>query len=167
MEEKGLALEPVAEFTPLLTFSSSCSLSQKAQIAFGDLAPLTEIAFADPYAPSLPLSKVIKEELPDTADRRILLFDRAGMLELLSKDPQAFAWCEPIPQSTLERYGLVQRECTDQSKRYKDALVYREGYKLSKADKSFLSALFLAKADAFAKENAENDNLSGKFIKEI
>ena len=50
-------------------------------------------------------------------------------------------WVSPAPDKMLQRYGLVQRECVDNKKRYKDVLIYREGYKLTALDKKFITAL--------------------------
>ena len=41
----------------------------------------------------------------------------------------------------LQRYGLVQKKCVDNERVYKDVLIYKEGYKLSKLDKEFITAL--------------------------
>lgn len=53
-------------------------LADKENITFDDLKNLIEIAHADPYVPSLPLSEVKKEELPDNSQRRIFVFERAS-----------------------------------------------------------------------------------------
>lgn len=141
LEEKGLCYEMVAEFSYVLIMSKDNPLAQKESIGFNDLHPYIEIAHADPYVPSLPLSKVVKEELPDNIDRRIFIFERASQFDLLSENPETFMWVSPAPDRVLERYGLVQRKCADNKKLYKDVLIYREGYKLSKLDNQFITAL--------------------------
>ena len=141
LEEKGLAYEMIAEFSYVLLMSRDNPLAQKPQISFDDLTPYIEIAHADPYVPSLPLSKVVKEELPDNIDRRIFIFERASQFDLLSENPNTFMWVSPASQKILDRYGLVQRECPDNKKVYKDILIYREGYRLSKLDKQFITEL--------------------------
>ena len=141
LEEKGLAYEMIAEFTYSLIISKDNPLAQKEVITFDDLKPFIEIAHADPYVPSLPLSKVVKEELPDNIDRRIFIFERASQFDLLSENSETFMWVSPASKKVLDRYGLVQRKCVDNKKIYKDVLIYREGYKLSKLDKQFITAL--------------------------
>lgn len=54
-------------------------------------------------------------------------------------------WVSLIPQSVLERYPLVEKDCLDNTKRYKDVLIYRNGYKLSERDKQFITAVCEAK----------------------
>lgn len=141
LEEKGLAYEMVAEFSYTLIMSRDNPLATKDEIYFDDLSPYMEIAHADPYVPTLPLSKVVKDELPDNISRRIFVFERASQYDLLSENPETFMWISPAPQKVLDRYGLVQRNCAENKKRYKDVLIYREGYKLSKLDKQFITEL--------------------------
>ena len=50
-------------------------------------------------------------------------------------------WVSPVSQKKLDRYGLVQKKCIDNRKVYKDVLIFREGYKLSKLDKQFITEL--------------------------
>ena len=141
LEEKGLCYEMVTEFSYVLLMSEESPLAQLEEITFDDLADHIEIAHADPYVPSLPLAKVVKEELPDNIDRRIFIFERASQFDLLSQNPDTFMWVSPVPQSTLKRYGLVQKKCADNKKVYKDVLIYRDGYKLTDLDKKFITAL--------------------------
>ena len=141
LEEKGFQYELVTEFTYSLIMSADNPLAQKQEITFDDLSEYIEIAHADPYVPSMPLSKVVKEELPDNIDRRIFIFERASQFDLLSLNPETFMWVSPAPKSLLERYNLVQRKCADNNKVYKDVLIYKNGYKLSKMDRQFITEL--------------------------
>lgn len=145
LEEKGLAYEMIAEFTFVLIMSRSNPLASKDEITFDDLTHYIEIAHADPYVPSMPMSRVVKEELPDNIDRRIFVFERGSQFDLLSENTETFMWISPASQRILDRYGLVQRKCIDNKKIYKDVLIYKEGYKLSSLDKSFITALCEAK----------------------
>ena len=145
LEEKGFCYEMVTEFTYSLIMSADNPLSQKETITFDDLADCIEIAHADPYVPSMPLSKVVKEELPDNIDRRIFIFERASQFDLLSNNPETFMWVSPAPESLLKRYNLVQKKCVDNKKIYKDVLIYKNGYKLSKLDRQFITELCEAK----------------------
>lgn len=145
LEEKGLAYEIIAEFSYILIMSRDNPLAKKERIGFDDLADYIEIAHADPYVPSLPLSKVAKEELPDNIERRIFIFERASQFDLLSENPDTFMWVSPASEKILERYNLVQKKCEDNKRVYKDVLIYKEGYKLSPLDKQFITELCEAK----------------------
>ncbi len=141
LEEKGLSYEMVTEFSYELLLSANNPLANKDEIAFEDLKDFIEIAHADPYVPSLPLAKVIKEELPDNIDRRIFIFERASQYDLLSRNPQTFMWVSPAPENVLKSYNLVQKKCAENKKIYKDVLIYKNGYKLTELDKKFITAL--------------------------
>ena len=87
------------------------------------------------------MSKVFREELPDNIGRRIFVFERASQFDLLSENPETFMWVSSASQKILDRYNLVQRVCEGNKKIYKDLLIYQKGYKLTKLDKEFLTAL--------------------------
>lgn len=141
LDEKGLTYEVITEFSYSLIMSADSPLAQKEEITFDDLKGFIEIAHADPYVPSMPLSKVVKEELPDNIDRRIFIFERASQFDLLYKNPETFMWVSPAPDSLLKRYNLVQKKCIDNNKKYKDVLIYKNGYKLTKLDRQFITEL--------------------------
>ena len=145
LEEKDIGYEMVTEFRYHLLMSTESPLTQKDHITFEDLKGLIEIAHADPYVPSMSLSKVMKEELPDNIDRRIFIYERGSQFDLLSKNPETFMWVSLVPDSVVERYQLTEKVCVDNTKIYKDVLVYRNGYKLSMLDKQFITALCEAK----------------------
>ena len=141
LEEKDFRYELVTEFTYSLIMSRDNPLASKEEITFEDLKGYIEIAHADPYVPSMPLSKVVKEELPDNVNRRIFIFERASQFDLLSVNPETFMWVSPAPDTLLQRYGLVLKKCKDNKKVYKDILIYKNGYKLSKLDRQFITEL--------------------------
>lgn len=141
LEEKGFQYELVTEFTYSIIMSADSPLAKQDNITFDDLRDYIEIAHADPYVPSMPLSKVVKEELPDNIDRRIFIFERASQFDLLSLNPETFMWVSPAPKSLLEKYNLVIKKCNDNKKIYKDVLIYKNGYKLSKLDREFITQL--------------------------
>lgn len=140
-EEKGLYSELVAEFSYVLVMSKDHPLAGKSDINYTDLSSYIEIAHADPYVPSIPTSKVFREELPDNVGKRIFVFERASQYDLLSENPRTFMWVSPLSDKVLDRYGLVQREVKGNKRVYKDVLIYHKGYKLTKIDKEFMTAL--------------------------
>lgn len=158
LEEKDMSYELITEFSYVLIMSSDNPLSERETVTFDDLADYIEIAHADPYVPSMPLAKVVKEELHDNIDRRIFVFERASQFELLSQNTNTFMWVSPMPEHLLHRYGLVQKKSEGHTKIYRDLLIYKNGYKLSELDRQFISQLHLAK-EYFTKENVGNPAL--------
>ena len=141
LEEKGLSYELVAEFSYVLLMSKDNPLAKRETITYDDLSDYIEIAHADPYVPTLSMSKVFREELPDKVNRRIFVFERASQFDLLSENPETFMWVSPASQQILDRYGLIQRTCEGNKKIYRDVLIYHKGYRLTKLDKDFITAL--------------------------
>ena len=88
---------------------------------------------------------VKKEELPDDMDRRIFVFERASQFELLAQNHETFMWLSPVPQTLLDRYGLVERVCRENQKQYKDVLIYRKDYRLTELDRAFITELCRSK----------------------
>lgn len=149
LDEKGLCYEMVAEFRYELLMSRDSELAKKETVLLSDLEDYIEIAHADPYVPSLSMSKVAKEEFSENISRRIFIFERASQFDLLSQNPKTFMWVSPTPSEMRERYGLVQIKCPENGKVYKDVLIYKNGYKLSKLDKDFVTELCEAKRKVF------------------
>lgn len=145
LEEKGLTGELVAEFTFVLIMSRESAIAQKERITYQDLKPLIEIVHGDPYVPSLPVSVVKRAELPEDTARRIFLFERGGQFDLLVENPETFMWVSPLPQKLLERYGLVQRACADNAKRYRDVLIRKKDYVPTETDRMFLEELAVSR----------------------
>lgn len=141
IENKNLAYEMITEFNYVLLVNKDSPLTKIEKVKFSDLEPLIEIAHADPYAPSVTLAEIKKEELPDNISKRIFVFERASQFEVLSTNTETFMWVSPVPQDILERYGLVQLECEENKKVYKDVLIYQKNYKLTNLDKLFITKL--------------------------
>lgn len=149
LDEKNFVYELVNEFTYSLIMSEDNPLAKKEEITFDDLTHYIEIAHADPFVPSLPLSKVVKEELPDNIDRRIYIFERGSQFDLLDKNSETFMWVSPVPESLLKKYRLVQKKCAENKKVYKDVLIYKKGYKLTALDGEFITKLCESKRKIF------------------
>lgn len=144
--QKGLACRPVLEFTYELIMSKNHPLAEQETIRFSDLKPFTEIAHADTYVPSLPMSALRKTDMGEEIEKRIFVFERSSQFELLCENPDTFMWVSAIPIRLRNRYELVQRSCADNAEVYQDMLICREGYQLSELDQAFLTQLELEKA---------------------
>ena len=141
LHEKGLFSELIYEFSPLIVMSGQHPLADKDNIELSDLADYVEIAHPDPYVPSLPLIEAIKAELLEGVDKRIFVFERSSQFDLLSNVTNTFMWVSPIPKRLLGQYGLVQKQCTANKKKYRDVLIYSKGYVLTELDKQFIARI--------------------------
>ena len=144
MAEKGLKSEIVAEFRYVLVMRQDSALADMETIHFSDLREFIQIAHADPYVPSLPLSAVRDEELPQMP-RRIFVFERGSQLDLLSGNPETYMWVSPLPERILNQCHLVQRECPENRRMYRDMLIHRQDYQMTELDKLFITELTQSK----------------------
>ncbi|MGN1095209.1 MAG: LysR family transcriptional regulator, partial [Eubacteriales bacterium] len=145
LESKGLESELICEFKYILLMSQKSPLASKESICLEDLKPYLEVAHADPYVPTLPMSTVQKEELSDGVEHHIFVFERGSQMELLSSLENTFMWTSPIPKNVLERFGLVQRVCVDAERKYKDVLIRHKDYMFTSVDKLFIDELMRSK----------------------
>ena len=68
-------------------------------------------------------------------------------MDLLEDSSRVFMWVSPVPQSLLDRYGLVQRFCKENRRKFRDVLVYQKNYHLSDMDKRFIDYLVQVKRE--------------------
>lgn len=141
IEKKELKCELINQFKYVLIFNKNSALAENKEIHYSDLKDFIEIAHGDPYVPSLLTNELVKTELSEEVSRRIFVFERASQFELLANNEETFMWVSPVSKRLLDRYGLVQKECIDNTKEYKDLLIYRSNYKLSKLDQEFITKL--------------------------
>ena len=145
LDEKGLKYELVAEFRYVLVMNARHPLARKEEIRYQDLEPYIQISHADPYVPSLPAATVLKDEHTVNCTRNIFVFERGGQFHLLSQNPDTFMWVSPLPDDIISGFGLVQRSCPDNHKLYRDMLICRKDYRLSKLDRDFMTELYKSK----------------------
>ncbi len=141
LDKHELAHKTIADFKHLVIMSKESRLNDLEEISESDLQGYIQITHSDPYEASITASNDRKNERRESANRCIFVFDTAAQLELLSENKDTFMWVSPVPQKLLDRYGLVQKDCTDNNKVYKDVLIYRRDYKLTKLDAFFIEEL--------------------------
>jgi len=139
--EKGLKLQKIFEFSSVVVMSAENPLANKESLMMSDLQDYIEIAHKDYYVPSVSLMDLKKEELSESINKRVFVFERGSQFDLLCGAKNTFMFVSPIPQKTLDRYGLVQKICKDYDKDYRDVLIYKKNYQFSELDKLFLSEI--------------------------
>lgn len=137
-DELKLSYEMICEFKFILVMSRKSPLAGLDEIHYSDLAPLAELAHADPYVPTLPYAEIRRDVFHDVAARKIYVFERGSQFDLLARNTSTFMWVSPIPDNTLERYDLIQRPCADNAEIIKDILIYRRNYSFTEYDKLFI-----------------------------
>lgn len=148
-DDKGLSYELVTDFRYRLVMNADSPLACLDNITYKDLEGYIEIAHADPFVPSVPVDEALKDELTENVRRRIFVFERASQFDILSHNREAFMWVSPIPRPLLERFGLTERECSDNTRMCKDVIIHRDDYRLTELDNIFISELCEVKRELF------------------
>jgi len=141
LTEKGMKCELICEFTHVALMSKNNPLAKKESFSSEELAPYIEIAHADPYVPSVPISEVRKEELSAPVDKHIFVYERGSQMDILGEIPETFMWVSPVPQRILDKYDLVLKKCSTDQKKYKDLLICKKDYTFTALDKLFIDEL--------------------------
>ena len=149
--EKGIVGKKIVEFSYKLIMSAKHPLAQAEEIKFSDLADYIQIAYGDPYVPSMSQFDVKREERLEENDKRVYVYDRASKIDLLTDLPDAYMFVSAVPKHRLEEYHLVEKTCVDDLRRYEDVLIYLKEYRFSDLDKAFFAALEKSKNNTFGK----------------
>lgn len=87
------------------------------------------------------------------SQKRIYIFERGSQMSLLHENRDTYMWVSPIPPSVLTRHGLVEKPCRDGDHRYRDVLIYRNGYKMGKWETLFFEELDRVKEEITGSES--------------
>lgn len=139
IESKDLVAEPIWKFNYHLVMSKANPLAGKENISTDDLQGLIEISHGDPTIPALSASMLTELRSKVTNRREIVVYERQSQFELLCALPETYMWASPTPPGVFETYPLIQKNCDFPDNEYKDLLIYRKGYRLSPAEKLFVS----------------------------
>lgn len=139
LESKDLAVKPIWKFNYHLVMSKASPLAKKEKLTTDDLQGLIEISHGDPTVPDLSASMLTELRRRDQSPREIVVYERQSQFELLCAMPETYMWASPTPQSVFDTYPLIQKDCDFPDNEYKDVLIYRKGYHLTKQDRLFLS----------------------------
>lgn len=149
LEEKNLSYELITEFGYVAAMSEKHELAKEKTVSCESLSAFTEIVHTDSSTPPQPFPSHKREVTEDNINKRIFVFDRASQFDILSENTDSFMWVSPLPKSLCERYRLVQKRSEEGKKIYKDMLIYRSDYKLSKLDSIFISEVCRVKRECF------------------
>lgn len=145
LHEKKLLHEPIWEFEYLAVMSKAHPLASVPEVQYAKLSKFVEITHGDNIVPYLSARTASKSSVSAKTKRKIYVYERCSQFDMLSNIPSTYMWVSPIPEEFLSLYGLVQRKCSGAHHKYKDALVYEEGYRLSQLDERFLKKLYESK----------------------
>lgn len=139
IKEKGLEGSPIWEFKCVILMSKAHDLASKDNLKYEDLLENSvEIIHGDNVIPYTAKTAFSPKE---NNKRRIYVYERGSQFELLSTVKNSYMWVSPVPNKTLEAFGLVQKVCKIPNNTFKDLLVYKKGHKLTEIEKEFLEKI--------------------------
>lgn len=141
LKNKRLKRDVVTDFKYRVVVSEKSPLADRESITRGELEDYISISHADPYVPSLPTHSIHKDDMEYKTNRQIFVYERASQFELLDSVENTYMWVSPLTKNILDIYGLKEIECSDNSNVYRDVLIYRDNYNLSKLDNMFIKEL--------------------------
>jgi DNA-binding transcriptional LysR family regulator len=141
LAERSLVNELVWEFPCVAILSKHSALADHTQLTNRDLTSCTEVLYGDASIPALPVNQARELAQAIEAKNTITVYERASQLELISRLNTSYAISSPAPQDVLDRFGLVQRKIDFPGNVYRDVLIYRTGYHLSRLDRLLFEKL--------------------------
>ena len=141
LTERSLQYEPVFEFPYVALMSERHPLASREIVREQDLADCTEILYGDSAIPALPINQARELAQAIEAKKTITVYERASQLELISRLEAAYALSSPVPPDVLTRFGLIQKRADFPRNVYRDVVIYRAGYHLTRLDRLMIDKL--------------------------
>ncbi|MBQ2809450.1 MAG: LysR family transcriptional regulator [Clostridia bacterium] len=139
LKEKGLDYRPLWRFKCVVVMSREHRLAKKKKITYEELvSDSVEIVHGDNVIPYTTRTAPTPSE---NIKRRIYVYERGSQFELLSNVKNLYMWVSPVPDQTLESFGLVQKECDVPDNEFIDLVIFRKGYKMTELELNFLKHL--------------------------
>lgn len=135
-----LRSEPVWEYEAAVAFSKKHPLAERTPLKAEALFPYVEVVLADETMPYTAVRETEREDLRE--DKHIHVCNRMNQLEMASRIPGAYIWCEPLPEEILARYSMIQRRCPQTDGRRRDVLVCQQGHEFTGVEKRFVNKLY-------------------------
>ena len=139
LEKRGLTVEPLGEFIPIILMSKTEKALPPATICMDALSRMTAVSLPTDLAPDV--LSVSAPAVSDTPVRQISVQDRATAYRVLSALPSTYLWSEPLPENLLDRLNLVGLPCADRTDARRYALICTEGCKLTPPEERFAALL--------------------------
>lgn len=135
LTEQGLHYILYWTFRHVVILSKKHPLAREKHLKKEQLLPYVEIVHGDTLSP-VELEPATPEAAAEPV-RKIHVYERGSQFDLLSQSPVTYMWVSPVPREILDRNGLVQLECEENTQTYQDALIYLKGYALSRWEQTF------------------------------
>lgn len=139
---KKLEYSLILEFDYLLLTSRKSIIADKHIRADEDLKDCIEVVYGDKRLPSGEYIDLTDNDREERLQKKVIyIYERGSLFEILGSVPNTYMWVSPIPQSILDKYGLIQMRCGAYAKYMKDVLIFKENHIHNEHAKKFLALL--------------------------
>ena len=141
LEEKNLKCSEIWTYDYVILINKRNPLASAPVITVDMLDNYVEILHGDNTVPNISSVFQKRNTQIHSSKKHIFVYERGSQFDILSSVDDAFMWVSPLPKAILDRFGLVQRKCSDVKKTNRDLLIYQNNYRLSHVDQLFLQDL--------------------------
>lgn len=139
---KKLEYSLILEFDYLLLTSKKSIIADKHIRSDEDLKYCIEVVYGDKRLPSGEYVDLTDNDREERLQKKVIyIYERGSLFEILSSVPNTYMWVSPVPQSILDKYGLIQMRCGAYAKYMKDVLIFKENHIHKEHAKKFLTML--------------------------
>ncbi len=128
LDRRGIAHEHLLEFEPKVVMSRNHPLADKDEILLSDLEDYTELIQGDNEEMRRENGVSEVSALKGIQEKKIYLYGRGSQGDILTNVRGTYMWVSNMPERVLRAGNLVIRDCPDQNRIARDALIYREGH---------------------------------------
>lgn len=128
--QRELSLQILSRYRYHLVLPQSHPLAANSTVRASDLEDFPEIVHGDNLR--------THSRQPNHACRKIYTVDRMAQMELLQTLPGAYMWAPELPESTLRRWGLIQKSCPDNPTLYHNAVILHPRYAMTEIESGYV-----------------------------
>lgn len=137
-----LEFEPLWEYKMKILMNKNHPLSKVDVIPYHMVGEYTEIMHGDVQeGKTLEFSQINRDVTLNGERKIIYVYERGSQFDLLRNVNGTYMWVSPMPQDVLDKYDLVQKDCSLASPINKDIIVYSNKYKKNEYEEKFLDCV--------------------------
>ncbi len=153
-KSKGLKYELLLSYEANLLVPKNGPLGIKDVVEMKDLEDCIEICFGDPFVPTLPTTTVKKAEFTQSGNKKIMVYERTSVCQLLESLPNVYTWISGMPDRLRKQDAFMFAKTKGiEPKKYVHLLIYKNKHKFTEEEKTFLENLNYFKNIKFGKNN--------------
>lgn len=142
LQSKNLKYKLIIAYEAKLLVAKNGILGIKDVVDADTLKSGIEVCYGDPFVPTLPSMTAKKAEFTQSSNKRIMVYERSSVCQLLETVPNAYTWISGMPGG-LKNPDNFKFAMTDgvEHKKYVHFLIWKKNHKFTKEEDLFLENL--------------------------